>query len=352
VIKSNNIQANMKMRAAVCHGYRILEVIERDVPQISDGYALVQVSNCGISKMDVASYTGENPLVQLPRILGREICGKVKQLVPNQDGRIDLGTKVLVNPIISCGNCQQCLAGRQNHCENLKLIGLDLDGGFAEFVEVPIENLHPLPEDVNLERHILAFPMSMAHHMVSRIDFSDVDYILIMGSGPVGLLSGLNLMRRKDIQVDIIDTNSFRLNIARDLGLFCIDGSQNQIQNIIKRRCSPGKEGPDVIIETTGNLDFLNLAVQLVRIQGQIIVSGKGPTDASFDFLTLVEREISLTGSFMYAQEDLSHSISEISNRGIDHGTLITHRLPLEGVSEGIRILESVEETMKIIISM
>jgi len=340
------------MQAAVCTGAEVLEIAEKNIPSITDEDALVRVSHCGISKWDVESYLGENPQLQLPRILGHEICGTVKQLTPSQDNGISLGTKVLVNPILSCGRCIQCQAGRSNHCEDLKFIGLDLDGGFAEFVKAPIKNLQPLQNEANPEKYILAFPLSAAHHLVSRIDFRDVDHIVINGSGPVGVLAGLILKEKKNIRLDMIDTNSFRLNIARNLGLFCIDGRQSRLHEIIKERCFPGKDGPDVVIETSGNPAGLDWAIRWVRVQGQMIVGGRIPGKGSFDFTNLLEKEISLTGTLAYTQEDLDKSLSDISNLRIDYQTLITHRLPLAGVREGLRILRSVEETMKIVICM
>jgi 2-desacetyl-2-hydroxyethyl bacteriochlorophyllide A dehydrogenase len=340
----------MKMRAGVYHGYNVLKIEDWDLPQVPNGYALVQVSHCGISRMDVASFFGESPLVIPPRILGHEICGTVRDLIQTEGEGIALGAKVLVNPIISCGDCSQCLVGRSNYCENKKFIGLDVDGGFAEFVKVPARNLIALADQASVEHYVLAFPLGVAHHMVSCIDFEEVNHVLIIGCGPVGLLSGLIILKRENIRVDVIETNSFRLNIARNLGLFPIDGSRNQIQNVAKRRCLPGKDGPDVVIETSGNQSSLSLAAQLVRVKGQIIVSDSVPDTVSLNFMTLVEKELSLVGSSMYTQEDFHKSISDISRQDIEYGSLITHRLPLDGVVEGIRILKNVEETMKIVV--
>jgi len=276
----------------------------------------------------------------------------VLQATPSQNNGIPPGTKVLVNPIVACGKCIQCQANRSNHCEDLRFIGLDLDGGFAEFVKVPIKNLEPLPNDANPEKYILAFPLSAAHHLISRIDFRNVNHILINGAGPVGLLAGLLLKQKKDIRLDMVDTNSFRLNIARDFGLFCIDGRQSRVHEAIKERCLPGQDGPDVLIEASGNSSALDWAARWVRVQGQIIVGGRIPRKGSFDFGNLFEKEIMLTGTFAYTQEDLKKSLSDLSNLSIDYQTLITHRLPLAGVREGLRILKSVEETMKIVICM
>jgi threonine dehydrogenase-like Zn-dependent dehydrogenase len=150
----------------------------------------------------------------------------------------------------------------------------------------------------------------------------------------------------------MIDTNSFRLNIARNLGLFCIDGRQSRLHQIIKERSSPGKDGPDVVIETSGNPSGLDWATRWVRVQGQMIVAGRIPSKGLLDLMNLFEKEISLTGTFAYTQEDLIESLSDISNLRIDYQTLITQRLPLAGVREGLRILRSVEETMEIVICM
>ena len=331
-------------------GDHILELVESRIPQISQGQALVEVSFCGISNLDLAICSGDNLQVQPPRILGQDICGTVKE-TRGGPRRICSGAKVIVNPILHCGYCRQCACGQTNRCEHRRVIGLDLDGGFSELVMVPVESLRCVSEDADLECYALAFSMAKAQHAISRIDFNDVNYAVITGSGPIGLLCGLALSRRKDVRVVMVETNRFRLNLARNLGMFCTNYSEGHVQNLIMRHCPADKDGPDVVIETSGNLALLDLALKVVRVRGQVVVYRDVTGRDSVDFVSLYEKEISLLGTSMYSDEDLFLSISEISGKEREYKPLISHRLPLEAVAEGIKILENVEETMKVLVS-
>ena len=117
-----------------------------DIPELPEGHALIKLSHCGISQMDIDTYTGREPKVVPPRVLGNEICGIVKQInSPDVPSELE-GTRVAVDPVIGCGQCSECIAGNSNHCENLEVIGLTCNGGFAEYVIVPVKNLYPLPD--------------------------------------------------------------------------------------------------------------------------------------------------------------------------------------------------------------
>ena len=144
------------MRAFVFTRYHQIEPMKYDIPELPEGYALIKLTHCGISQMDVDTYSGSEPKVVPPRVLGNEICGTVIKTNSHDVPSGLEGTHTAVDPVITCGQCSECISGNSNHCENLEVIGLTCDGGFAEYVAVPIENLYPLPDNVDMESFTLA----------------------------------------------------------------------------------------------------------------------------------------------------------------------------------------------------
>jgi len=343
----------MRMRAVVYKGYHSFEIMKCKKPVVSKDNVLIQVTNCGISDVDVDTYLGQNPMVVTPRILGNQICGIVREVNSLEDSNNLPGAKVVVDPIVSCGYCSECKSGRTDHCKNMKIIGITSNGGFAEFVEVPITNIHFIPEHSEIELYVIASSLAMAIHTASMINESQDKNIVILGSKPVDLLCGLILKRRKYLSVDIIDSNLFRLDIAKSMGLSCINLDETNFKDIIHQRCLKGNGDPDIVIELAGNEQRFNLAAELVKIQGQIILLGIKPKErAIYDFAHIIENEISVLGSKLYTKDDFLKAIEDISNHSSLYNKLITHRLPLKDVFEGIRILEKIDESMNIVISV
>lgn len=349
MMQNHNKENVLKMKSGVYKGYRSFEIIEQKVPKITSGYALVKVSHCGISMMELDAYLGKNPSIIPPRILGHEFCGVVSDIYNLKNNKNLLNKKVVVDPIIHCGHCKNCIDGITNHCDNLEIIGFDKDGGFSEFVKVPVQNLYSLTEQQEFEIYTIACSLAIAIHGVSKLNLRKSKNIAILGAGSVGLLCGLMLLGKNDIKINIIDSNNSRLNIARNLGLSCIVNREADLNNNMLKHYSH-MDKPEVVIVTSNKIDFLELAIKLVKPNGQLIVIGNMIDKIPCNILNIIEKEIYLTGSYLYTKKDFQKSIKYLSSYKYAYSNLITHRLPIDGILEGIRIIENGDSSMKIII--
>ncbi len=147
---------------------------------------LVRVRRAGICGSDVQILQGSNPFAHYPRIIGHEIAGEVEALGPQVKG-LQIGDKVVIDPVVSCGVCYACRIGRHNVCADLAVLGVHRDGGFKSLFMVPASNVIAVPADFDLGIAALAEPFSVAANVLSLTGCSDSDCVLVYGAGPIGL---------------------------------------------------------------------------------------------------------------------------------------------------------------------
>jgi (R,R)-butanediol dehydrogenase / meso-butanediol dehydrogenase / diacetyl reductase len=327
------------MQAVAYNGDRGLQLVRRPVPAVPNGCALIQVTHCGVSARDAETLNGRD--MRSDAVPGREICGVVAR---SADVGLLPGTPVLVHPVLCCDECSLCTGRDIAACMHSRLIGVDQDGGFEKYVSVPAESCLPLPDASHLERFVIAFPLAEAEHLLTHAAIERPADILVLGSGPVGTLAGVLLSRNKGIRTRLRCTNGFQLNIALGLGVDCIDG----------RQAAPSGNGfgqsADVVLVTESRPALLRIAIERVRPRGRVVLASRPLLDAPIDFGTVIEKEVTIQGAGNWTREELARSIRWLAEGKIDPRPLITHRLPLEGAVEAIRILKDVDETMKVLV--
>ena len=146
------------MKAAVLKNWLDLELCDIPVPVPGENEALIKVKRAGVCGSDITVYRGKHMTATVPTVLCHEILGTIESLPEGYDGKFKLGQRVLMNPIISCGKCAACQRGLPWVCENLKLLGIHVDGGFAEYTKVGVDKLVALDEDIPDEVAILDEP--------------------------------------------------------------------------------------------------------------------------------------------------------------------------------------------------
>ncbi len=159
---------------------------EQPVPQPGDSDVLVKIAYAGICGSDMHIIHGQNPFATYPRITGHEFVGTVED-VGSKVRKIRAGQKVVINPVINCGECRPCKIGRPNVCTRLKVLGVHRDGGFAEFQSVPEANVHVLPAGLSLRSAALIEPYSIAANVFNRMEYQKGDRVLVYGAGVIGL---------------------------------------------------------------------------------------------------------------------------------------------------------------------
>jgi L-iditol 2-dehydrogenase len=337
------------MRAAVWHGGKDIRIEDVPDPQVNKDEVLVGVKSAGICGSDAHAFLGKSKRRVPPLIMGHEFAGVVAD-AGTEVRDFQNGDRVVVEPIISCGTCEPCSSGRSNICLQIKFIGLHTPGAFAEYVAVPAEKCHTLPNDVSFDDAALVEPLSVATHAVNMTPTRVGDNLLIIGSGVVGLMV-LQVARHKvGGNVFVSDVIEYKLDLAKRLGANVVIHADRE--DVSKRvgELTKGK-GVDAVIEAVGIQDTLKQALTVVKKGGEITITGLLEQIIQLDIMKLVTNEITIKGDYCYTSAEFKTSLDLIANGAVQLKPLITHTFPLTDIAKAVAVLtEGKEQNIKILL--
>ncbi len=338
------------MQAGVYTGAENLKFQEWPKPELNPDELLVKVRYAGICGSDMLIYAGKHPRVVPPRVLGHEIFGTVAETSTAEESGFKAGDRVAVFPLISCGRCAPCREGNAHVCEKLGLIGIDTDGGFAEYVKAKPDQLIPVPPAVEDEQAALLEPLSVAVHVVRTSGFLAGDTALVTGAGPIGNLVAQVLRAVGARRVLVSEANAFRRDRAGQMGFAVVDPMDVKPSEVIKTLT--GETFVDHVFEATGATAACRDAVQSCKVRGHITFIGLPKSPAEIDVLNLVFKEIRTSGARVYTPKDFLVAISLLEQRAIDVKNVVTDRLPLKDIEEGIHRMHDPDRSIKILFNL
>jgi 2-desacetyl-2-hydroxyethyl bacteriochlorophyllide A dehydrogenase len=307
-----------------------LTIEEFPDPKPARGEVRVRVSATGICGSDIHGFLGHQARRQPGLILGHETLGIIDEVGDGVDAEL-VGKRVSVNPLISCGVCPPCRAGRQNVCVSWKLLGLDrTHGGFAEAVVVPQRNVHPLPDSVSDCAAVMVEPLANAFHILSMIPGSAglLPTAVLFGAGTLGsciltvaLARGLNILA-------VSEPNPRRAEVARRLGAPRVFNPKDVDFAEQIRKLTDGR-GVEVAIDAVGRQVTRTTAAAVTSRGGTVLLLGldEGPT--TFDFADVLRRELRLQCSYAYTESDFAAALDFVVQGRADFGPY-TDIVPLE----------------------
>lgn len=264
------------MKAAQFNKPHDLQVVDRPLRALSSDEVLVQIAACGVCGTDVHIFAGEAH-ARPPVILGHEFAGTIIE-AGNQVRELRSGDHVAVDPNIACGGCYYCRRGQVNFCENLRALGVDIDGGFAEFAIAPAKQCYKLPEDFPLELGAFAEPLSCCLRGLERAAIQPGQSVAIVGAGNIGLLM-LQLARIAGAgMIFVLDPLASKREIAKQLGVdLALDASRPEtVQEIAERTHG----GCDIVIECVGKAEAAELALALTKRGSRVVLFGLAAPEA------------------------------------------------------------------------
>jgi 2-desacetyl-2-hydroxyethyl bacteriochlorophyllide A dehydrogenase len=345
------------MRAAIFKEARNFEVVEIPVPKANDDEILLKVEYCGICGSDLHSYT-KGLYVNTGQIMGHEFAGIVKEIGKNVSG-IEKEDRVVIRPLIECGQCKHCISGRPHLCENGLVDGLAYGrpGAFAEYITVPKPLLgkvvHRLPENVSTKEAALIEPLAVALHAVNLAEISLNDKIVVFGAGTIGLLVSQILKTIGNCHVIQVDLSDKRLEVARKLGVdTTINPKKEDVMKRIVEIAGIGSYGigaaADIVFECAGVPITVNQSIEAVRHGGQIISLALFEENVSIDPTALVQKEIAWKGSFAYVDE-FPTAIDLVSSGKVNVNELISHLYSIDDVTEAFEKQLNSSESVKVV---
>ena len=322
------------MRALRWDGPGRVHAVDVPVPRPKDGWALVDVARCGLCGTDLHICSGHHPRAVPGLVLGHEMSGTLATDATTVGGVLPAGTKVVVNPLLSCGHCATCLAGRPHTCANLKLLGIDAPGGAAERVAVPEGSLVPLPTDADLDAAAFAEPLAVAVRAVRRSRLALGEDVVVVGAGPVGLAVALSARQAGAASVRVLETAPARREVASGLGLDVADPQDGPAPD------APG-EGVPVVFDCASHPAVAARVGALAAPGGRVVVVGIYPGLTPIDLQAVSFKELEVIGTRVYSRDDLHTAARMITSGAFDPRPLLTRVVTVDEAPQAIDDLVS-----------
>ena len=313
---------------------------ERDTPTPGPGETILRVGAAGACRTDLKIWHGNHPAAgKLPLVPGHEIAGEVVEVGKGVDKNIK-GRHAVVFAYLSCGECRFCKTGHEPLCSNLKgQIGFNLDGGFAEYVKVPLSSLFFIRPDIPFENAaIITDAIATPYRAITaKAKIQPGQTMAVMGAGGLGL-HAVQIARALGARVFAMDINEKALILAREMGaekVFLVT-NKDPLKEILE--LTEG-EGFDVVMDFVGKPNMELLGLNLLKVAGKFVAVGYTPTDSfQVQSMRLVSRELEIYGSRSCGRQDLKETIDLVSNGKVK--PVVAEFYPLAEANTALRKLE------------
>ncbi len=334
------------MLVPIFKGEGLLEYEDRPLPQPEYSTdVLVKIEACGICGTDLNILATPPAHKATPGIIiGHEGVGIVKETGSNVIG-LQPGDRVVIAPRLTCGQCQYCRRGLDNQCTNYKTIGTTTDGAFAPYLCAPQNALFKINSDVPRDDAALFEPLSCVVGSVMRAPIQAGDSVAIIGAGPMGLLFAQMYRTLGAGKIIVADIAPFRLNFAQEMGVDeALNPNEVNLPEAVKELTGLGA---DVVVDAVGNQ--MDTAIQLTRRGGQVILFGLRPHDnPAVNQYTITRYDLTLHGTFV-GLKPFEQTVQLLESRRLQPSGLITHRVPLSKLAEGVELMRS-GQGMKVLV--
>ena len=337
------------MKAAVLENWFDLQLKDIPIPVPGKDEALIKVIRAGVCGSDITVYKGKHMTATVPTVLSHEILGRIESLPEGYDGPFTVGQRVLMNPIISCGKCAACRRGLPHVCENLKLLGIHVDGGFAEYTKVGVDKLVAIDDDFPDEVAILGEPFAVGAHVMVNSDIQPGDKIFISGGATVGLYIAIFAKAAGAERVIISEINEPRRQLVESMGIETINPENTDAMDLM-REVTDG--GFDIVYDTSGAPSCILQMPDLCRCGGKLLSLGLSGDAYPFIIGKVSFKEIRLIGNRLYSQQDFEAGVRFLEDnwKALHLDRMVTDRLGLTEINRAIEMMLHGENICKIII--
>jgi len=323
------------MKAAMYYKNNDVRIVDIPKPKINEGEILVKTKVSGICGTDVMEWYR---IKKAPRIQGHEIAGEI---VESKAERYKVGQRVFVSHHVPCNNCKYCNQGNHTACETLHKGNFD-PGGFSEFIRIPKLNVdigtYLLPENMTYEEGSMIEPLACCVRGQRVVDIKEGQTVLILGSGVFGILN-IQLAKYKGAKVIATDISEYKLKKAKEFGA---DETFNAKDNLDVKA--------DRIIVCTGASSAYEQAFKCIDKSGIISCFAVPSSKIEVPSLDLWRNELTMKSSYGAAPIDLEEAFELIKDKKINVKDMITHKLPLDKVQEGFKIVSESKDSLKVVL--
>ncbi|WP_292973030.1 zinc-binding alcohol dehydrogenase family protein [Mucilaginibacter sp.] len=318
-----------EMKTLVCGQPGQLTYSNREMPVPAEGMAIIKIKRIGICGTDLHAFEGTQPYFNYPRILGHELAGEL--IDAGGAPGFEPGEMVTFIPYFSCGKCIACRNGKPNCCTDIRVFGVHIDGGMAEYVQVPSSALlHG--QGLSADELALVEPLAIGAHGVRRAAVAPGEFVLVVGAGPIGL-GIMEFARIAGASVIAMDINAQRLEFCKTrLGIpHIINAATQEVNEILKQITN--NDFPTVVIDATGSQKAINNGFQYLAHGGRYVLVGLQKNEIMVSHPEFHKREATLMSSRNATSEDFEQVIAAIKDGKVDPANYITHRVDFDEVA-------------------
>ncbi len=312
--------------------YNVIELERPAAPQA--GELLLKIQYVGFCGSDINTFMGRNSMALNPVIPGHEIGAVIEAVGAGVPENLKPGMVVTCNPYTNCGNCASCRNGRVNACQHNETLGVQRNGAMREYIALPWQKIIPAGE-LSTKTCALIEPMSVGFHAVNRGQVTDIDVVMVIGCGMVGLGAIVRAALR-GATVIAADIDDEKLSLAKQLGAtYAVNTKTEDVHQRLAELTSGF--GPDVVIEAVGSVPTYQLAVNEVAFTGRVVCIGYAKSEVLLQTKFFVQKELDIRGSRNAMPEDFRAVIHYLERGTCPTEELITKVIkPKEG-SETMR---------------
>ena len=322
------------MLTVICETPGVLRAIEGAAPTRAEDEVLLRIRRVGVCGTDLHIFTGNQPYLAYPRVMGHEISGTVEAAPASSP--LQPGDTVFVMPYLSCGQCVACRQGKTNCCVNIQVLGVHRDGAFTEYLSVPAQFVRKA-EGVTLDQAAMVEFLAIGAHAVRRADVQPGQRVLVVGTGPIGM-AALLFAGLRGGQVTALDTRPERVAFClQHLGAHAgvLIGS-NDLEEL---RALTDGDFYDVVFDATGNARAMERGFQFIAHGGKYVMVSVVRDSITFSDPEFHKREATLMGSRNATMEDFETVLAAMRAGQVPTTALNTHRMPLAEVPTGFATL-------------
>ena len=329
----------------------VIEFREVPIPEPKAGEVLVKIMRIGVCGSDIHVYHGEHPFTKYPVTQGHEVSGEIAALGKGVTS-LRVGQRVTIEPQVVCGRCYPCRHGKYNLCEELKVMGFQTTGTASEFFAVDAAKITPLPDTMSFNEGAMIEPLAVAVHAAKRFPELAGAKVVILGSGPIGILLAQSCKALGAAQVLITDISDARLELARSCGAdFAVNTRIRNFGEVMVECFGPDKA--DVIYDCAGNDTTMGQAIQYARKGSKLVLVAVYAGMAHVDLALLNDHELDLDSTMMYRHEDYVDAIRLVSEGKIQLKPLMSRHFAFGDYQKAYEYIDANREaTMKILIDV
>lgn len=324
-------------------GFGNLEIQDKKEPIPGKDQVKIKIKYAGICGSDIHTYEGHYK-VQAPVTLGHEFSGEVVEVGDNVT-EFKVGDRVTSETTFYiCGECRYCRSGDYNLCDHRKGLGTHQDGGFAKYLIARKESVHVLPENVDYKSAAMTEPLACTYHAVSKTKINEGDVVVVIGPGPIGLLTA---QVAKSFGAKVIITgltnDKIRLDKAKELGVdIAIDSQKSDVQKVVNKITSG--YGADVVFECSGTVPAAKQGLDVLRKKGNYVQVGIFSQPAvPFDLEKVIQHEIHVVGSRSQHSADWEPALALMNEGKVNAKALVTHEFDITQWDEAYQVIKSGE---------